>query len=48
MKNIFVNAPLTAQVIVLPAAPFFSNKKELSEYCFNQINNSLSLHRLID
>lgn len=48
MKNIFVNAPLTAEIIVLPAAPFFSNKKELSEYCFNQINNTLSVHRSID
>ena len=48
MKNIFVNAPLTAEVIVLPATPFFSNKKELSEYCFNQINNTLSVHRSID
>jgi 1-acyl-sn-glycerol-3-phosphate acyltransferase len=42
MKNIFDNGPLTAEVIVLPAAPVYANKKELSEYSFNQINNTLS------
>ena len=48
MKNIFLNAPLTAEVTVLPAAAFFSNKKELSEHCFNQINNTLSFQRSMD
>ena len=42
MKNIFDDGPLTAEVIVLPAAPMYSHKKELSEYSFNQINNTLS------
>ena len=48
MKNIFMNAPLTAEVTVLPATPVFSNKKELSEYCFIQINNTLSAQRKVD
>jgi hypothetical protein len=46
MQNIFEHAPLIAEVTVLPAAPEFSNKKEISEYCYIQITNSLSIKNL--
>ena len=42
MSNIFKNGPFTAEVTILPAAPMHSHKKELSEYSFEQINNTLS------
>jgi len=42
MKNIFEHAPLIAEVTVLPAAFGFSNKKEISEYCYIQISGALS------
>ena len=44
MSNIFKNRPLTAEVTFLPVSPVFAHKKELSEYCYRQIINSLSMH----